>query len=87
MKRSNVCAKWGVLAKFEQKRISKTKRYFDELSEETRITDQEDSFRVTVIDVTVDTVTIQLQQVFIAMKDLAEKFSVLNPDVLAQSTD
>jgi hypothetical protein len=84
---TNVCAKWGVLAKFEQKRFSKTKRHFDELSEDTRLTDPEDSFRVNVFNITVDTVTTQLQQRFIAMKHLAEKFSVLNPDVLAQSND
>ena len=84
---TDVCAKRYVLAKFEQKRISKTKRRFDELSEDTRLTDPEGSFRVNVFDVTVDTVTTQLQQRFIAMKHLAEKFSVLNPDVLAQSND
>ena len=35
---TNVCAKWNVLAKLEQKR---TKRHFDELSEDTRLTDPE----------------------------------------------
>ena len=84
---TNVCAKWGVLAKFEQKRISKTKRHFDELSEDTRLTDTEELFRVNVFNVTVDTFTTQLQQRFFAMKYLAEKFSVSNPDVLAQSND
>ena len=84
---TNVCAKWGVLAKFEQKRISKTKRHFDELSEETKLTDPEGSFHANVFNVTVDTVTTQLEHRFIAMKHLAEKFSMLTPDVLAQSND
>ena len=35
---TNVCARWDVLLKFEQKRISKTKRHVDELSEDTRLT-------------------------------------------------
>ena len=67
---TNVCAKFGVLTKFERIRISKIKRHFDELSEDTRLTDPEDSFRVNVFYVTVDTVTTQLQQRLIAMKHL-----------------
>ena len=84
---TNVCNKWrwGVPAKFEQKRISRTKRHFDELI--WRLTDPEDSFRVNVFNGTVDTVTTQLQQRFIAKKHLAENFSVLYPDVFAQSND
>ena len=79
---TNVCAKCDILAKCDQKITSKTKRHFDQRSEDTRLTDPEDLFRVNVFNVTVDTVTTQLQPRLIAMKNLAEKFSVLNPDVL-----
>ena len=84
---TNVCTKWNIMETLSRKIISKTERYFDELFEDTRLTDPEDSFRVNIFNVTVYTLTTQLQQRFFAMKYLAEKLSVSNPDVLAQSND
>lgn len=79
-----ISAKWGLSATFEQKRISKAKRHFDELSEDCRLTDPEDAFRINVFNVTIDTVTSQLHHRFCAMKQVTELFSILNPTTLAE---
>ena len=63
------------------------KKQFDKLSEDTRLADPEDSFHINVVNVIVNTVTTQLQQRLVKMKHLAETFSVLNSDMLAQSDD
>jgi hAT family C-terminal dimerisation region len=79
-----VCNKWGVAPTFEQKRKSKRKRHFDELAEDSRLTDPEDCFRINVFYAVLDIVNSQLKQRFAAMLAVNEKFSVLNPAVLSQ---
>jgi len=74
-----VCNKWGVAPTFEQKRKSKCKRHFDELAEDSRLTDPEECFRINVFYV-----NSQFKQRFTAMLAVNEKFSVLNPAVLSQ---
>jgi len=79
-----VCNKWGVAPIFEQKRKSKRKRHFDELAEESRLTDPEECFCISVFYAVLDIVNSQLKQRFAAMLAVNEKFSVLNPTVLSQ---
>jgi len=43
-----VCNKWGVAPTFEQKRKSERKRHFDELTEDSRLTDPAECFRINV---------------------------------------
>jgi len=43
-----VCGVWVVEAVFRDKRVEKTRRHFDELSQDSRLADPEDHFRVSV---------------------------------------
>jgi len=80
-----VCNKWERVAPtFDQKRKSKRKRHFDELAEDSRLTDPEECFRINVFYAVLDIVNSQLKQRFATMLAVNEKFSVLNPAVLSQ---
>jgi len=69
---------------FEQKRKSKRKRHFDELAEDSRLTDPEECFQINVFYAVLDIVNSLMKQRLAAMLAVNEKFSVLNPDVLSQ---
>jgi hypothetical protein len=43
-----VSHKWAVKPAFQEKRQFKHKRHFDELAEDSRLTDAEDCFRINV---------------------------------------
>ena len=55
-----ICSTWGLLGKFEQKRVCKIKRHFSELLEDNRLNNPEIAFRVNLFYVTIDTVLAQL---------------------------
>jgi len=74
----------GVAPTFEQKRKSKRKRHFDELAEDSRLTDPEECFRINVFYAVLDIVNSLMKQRLAAMLAVNEKFSVLNPTVLSQ---
>ncbi len=80
---TKICHLWGVEPKFQDTRVSKKKRHFDELAEDTRLTNAEQRFRITVFNCVIDTVTSQLTQRFMAMNDIASKFSIIFPSVLS----
>ena len=80
---TRICRLWGVDPKFQDIRVAKKKRHFDELAEDTRLTNAEQRFRITVFNCVIDTVTSQLTQRFTAMNNIAAKFSVIFPRVLS----
>lgn len=75
----NACMTWGVVPSFAQKRKSKRKRHFEELAEDSRLTDPENCFRVNVFYKMLDIASNQITSRFEAITAVVEKFSVLNP--------
>jgi hypothetical protein len=55
---TRICRLWGVEAKFKKKnsRVVRKKRHFDELAEDTRLTNPYQRFRITVFNCLIDTV-------------------------------
>ena len=55
--------------------------------EDTRLTNTEQRFRITVFNCLVDTVTSQVPQLFTILNHLVTKFSILFPNVLSSTTE
>ena len=84
---SDICGEWGLPVQFTNRRIRKTKRHFDELSEDERLNDPEKCFRVTVFLPMIDTLSSQLYSRFQGMKSVVEAYQVLQPQFLSNSTE
>ncbi len=80
---SRICRRWGIDPKFQDIRVAKKKRHFDELAEDTRLTNAEQRFRIMVFNCVIDIVTSQLTQRFTAMNNIAARFSVIFPSILS----
>ena len=74
-----LCSVWGAETEFANKRTGKTKRHFDDLCEDSRLSNPEDRFRVSVYYRLIDTVTSQLSRRFTAMNEVIDSFSILFP--------
>jgi hypothetical protein len=61
---------------FVEKRQSKHKRHFDELDEDSQLTNVEDYFQVNVFYTMLDIINIQMKQRCAAMLSIIEKFAV-----------
>jgi hypothetical protein len=70
---------WGVAPCFADKRRTKRKRHFDELADDSRLSDPEDCFRVNVFYKMLDIASNQITQRFAAMTTVVQKFAALNP--------
>lgn len=70
---------WSSSVTFENKRNRKTKRFFDELCTDRRLTDPEEAFKVNVFYQTVDNAIIQLKQRFKGQEMVTNLFSCLHP--------
>ncbi|CAB4036455.1 Hypothetical predicted protein, partial [Paramuricea clavata] len=75
---------WSSSVTFENKRNRKTKRFFDELSTDRRLTDPEEAFKVNVFYQTVDNAIMQLKQRFEGQKMVTSLFSCLHPQNMSQ---
>jgi hypothetical protein len=75
---------WSSSVTFENKRNRKTKRCFDELSTDQRLTDPEEAFKVNVFYQTVDNAIMQLKQRFEGQKMVTSLFSCLHPQNMSQ---
>ena len=84
---TEICRRWGIEPKFKDTRVSRTKRHFDELAEDSRLTNAEERFRVNVFYCLIDTVTSQLTQRFTSMNNLVTKFSIIFPQVLSSTAE
>ena len=59
-----IAQRWGISVCFKSKRIRKTKRFFDEVATDSRLTDPEIAFKVDVFYKVVDIAISQLTQRF-----------------------
>lgn len=84
---TSICRLWGVEPKFQDLRVAKKKRHFDELAEDTRLTNAEQRFQITVFNCVIDIVTTQLTQRFTSMNNVTAKFSVIFPNVLSSLSE
>lgn len=82
-----VASKWGVEVKYKDKRVTKVKRHFGELTDDQRLTDSEDTFRVNIFYRVLDIVNTQLKTRFQGMHDIVSSFSVIFPATLLAEDD
>lgn len=78
---------WGIEPKFERKRNRWVKKHFDELSQDERIQNAEERFRVGVYLPVIDILCNRLQERFKSFKDIVSLFHVLSPKVLSEASD
>lgn len=84
---SAIAKNWSVEAKFVEKRVSKIKRFYDELSNDERLTNPEEAFRAHVFYPAVDTALQQLDSRFHGQHAVCEAFAFLMPANLAAFND
>ncbi|KAF3859948.1 hypothetical protein F7725_000203, partial [Dissostichus mawsoni] len=60
---------------------------FDELSEDSRLTDAESNFRVTVFNACLDIIIQQLSQRFTSLNATVNMFEAIHPNTLLQAKD
>ncbi|KAI4811152.1 hypothetical protein KUCAC02_014070 [Chaenocephalus aceratus] len=77
-----LATKWGSQTQFETTRARKVKRHFDELSEDSRLTDAESNFRVTVFNACLDIIIQQLSQRFTSLNATVNMFEAIHPNTL-----
>ncbi|KAF3859064.1 hypothetical protein F7725_021463 [Dissostichus mawsoni] len=74
-----LATKWGSQTQFETTSARKVKRHFDELSEDSRLTDAESNFRVTVFNACLDIIIQQLSQRFTSLNATVNMFEAIHP--------
>ncbi|XP_053156183.1 zinc finger MYM-type protein 1-like [Hemicordylus capensis] len=79
--------KWGISQVFEEQCVRKVTRFHDELCEDQRLTNAEDSFRVNVFLCVLDIASSQLKLRFEGLHEVVTTFNVLHPSTLATATD
>ncbi|KAF2881217.1 hypothetical protein ILUMI_24954, partial [Ignelater luminosus] len=77
---------WGVRVEFGQKRVKKTKRHFDELCEDQRLSDGDKRFKVNVFLACLDIAISQLNHRFVGLNQIVDSFAIIQPQVLLQLT-
>lgn len=82
----DVATKWGITATFMQKRQRKTKKYFNELCDDERLTDSEEYFKVNVFYRALDIIIFQLHNRFKGLKMVSERFDITFPSKLISAT-
>lgn len=80
-------ADWKVKVEFQNKRIKKTKKYFEELCQDERLSDGEGRFRVNIFHGCLDIICNQLLNRFESLKNVIQTFRVLQPKELTKITD
>uniref|UniRef100_H2ZY62 HAT C-terminal dimerisation domain-containing protein n=1 Tax=Latimeria chalumnae TaxID=7897 RepID=H2ZY62_LATCH len=79
--------KWGGQTKFQEKRMRKVKRHFDELCENERLANSESFFKVNVFYRCLNIINAQLTNRFQSLQAVADKFSVIQPNTLISASD
>jgi len=76
---------WAVTPIFAEKWIAKRKRHFDELADDSRLSNPENCFSVSIFSIRCSALPlIRLLSVLRPMLTITEKFSVLNPADLSR---
>ncbi|KAI4827736.1 hypothetical protein KUCAC02_031108, partial [Chaenocephalus aceratus] len=78
-----LATKWGSQTQFETTRARKVKRHF----EDSRLTDAESNFRVTVFNACLDIIIQQLSQRFTSLNATVNMFEAIHPNTLLQAKD
>ncbi len=78
---------WGIVPKFEEKRNRWVKRHFDELSQDERIQDAEQRFRVNVYFSVIDILCNLFKECFKSFKEVVSLFHILSPKILSKASD
>lgn len=82
-----LASKWGSQTQFKTTRARKVKRHFDELSEDSRLTDAESNFRVNVFNACLDIIIQQLSQRFTSLNGTVKMFEAIHPNTLLKAGD
>lgn len=83
----DLAKEWRVTTVFKNKRRKITKRFFDELSQDERISDPESYFKVNVYYCCLDILISQTKQRFQSLCDLSSMFEILQPEKLLSSSN
>jgi hypothetical protein len=78
---------WGVTPTLSQKRTCTKKRFYDEHAVDERIMEPEKNFRCTVLNAAMDVLVIGLEERFLSMSSVVDKFDILSPATLASVSD
>ncbi|XP_049336309.1 zinc finger MYM-type protein 1-like [Astyanax mexicanus] len=82
-----LASSWGIRCNFRHKRTRRIKRHFDELTEDQRLTNLEEIFKVNVFYMCIDTVVSQVRTRFHGMDSVTRKFQFLCPTELLRASD
>ncbi len=82
-----LATKWGSQTQFEATRARKVKRHFDELSEDSHLTDAESNFRVNIFNACLDIIIQQLSQRFTSLNGTVNMFEAIHLNTLLQAGD
>ena len=77
----------GVEVEFCHKRVTKTKRHFDELCEDQCLFDGEKRFKVNVFLACLDIAISQLNHRFVGLNQIVDSFAMIQPQVLLKLTE
>lgn len=82
-----ISSSWGIQPQFMDKRKRRTKRFHDELSTDSRLTDPMRTFQVDVFYKLVDVAIYQLESRFEDQRQVSVLFRFLYPSIMLQLTD
>nr|CAI5852033.1 unnamed protein product [Callosobruchus analis] len=82
----DLAKEWGVTTVFKNSRRKLTKRFFDELSQDGRISDPESYFKVNVYYCCLDILISQTKERFQSLCNLSSIFEILQPEKLLSSS-
>ncbi len=77
----------GIVPKFEEKRNRWVKRHFDELSEDERIQDAEQRFRVKAYFSVIDILCNRFKERFKSFKEVVSLFHILSQKILSKASN
>jgi len=86
------CAKlladsWGIKCDFsDPKRVSRVKKFFDELSRDSRLESPEKRFQVEVFNTVIDITTSQLKVRFQSLRDTDALFQCIKPNIIMEKS-
>ncbi|GFU75212.1 hypothetical protein TNCV_2056551 [Trichonephila clavipes] len=78
----DLAKEWGVTPFFKNERRKRTKRFFDKLAEDQRVSDPEWTFKVNVYYCCPDVLISQTRERFRSLHNLSNIFKILQPDKL-----
>jgi hypothetical protein len=78
---------WGVTPTLSQKPACTKKRFYDEHAVDERIMEPEKNFRCTVFNAAMDVLVVRLEERFLSMSSVVDKFDILSPATLASVSD